>query len=328
MNTPVPVLSVVIPCFQAALVLPVQLRALADQVGAPPFEVIVVDNRSTDALVSVVDAHRPGLLTAGATSVRVVLARDETGASYARNVGASYAQSELLVFCDADDCVSQWWLADALSLFDQADAFSGSAIPVPDSLFGDDITELRRLAHATERATPTVRAQADLAIPILMGGDFGMRRDLYVELGGFDQSLPSAGEDNDLALRLRAAGYPVLDSHAMRIAYRTRDSGAESWAIARSAARVHVLLCVRYGVLDASAYVGEGRLLRSTLRLSGATARMLFTREERDLHGLLSRAAGILGFWEGVVLYRALRRIPPPRLAVGLDAARGNSPST
>lgn len=81
MSTSAPVLSVVIPCFQAALVLPVQLRALTDQVGAPPFEVIVVDNRSTDALVSVVDAHRPELLTAGATSVRVVLAPDEPGAS-------------------------------------------------------------------------------------------------------------------------------------------------------------------------------------------------------------------------------------------------------
>lgn len=317
-----PVLSVVIPCFQAALVLPLQLRALADQAEAPPFEIIIVDNRSSDGLEAVVDAHRSALLAAGATSVRLVPADDEAGASYARNVGASHATSKLLVFCDADDCVSQRWLADALVLFKQADAFSGSAIPVPESKFGEDVTALRQLFDHTDVIAPAVRVQSDLAIPILMGGDFGMRRALYIELGGFDQALPSAGEDNDLAVRLRAAGHPVLDSHSMRIAYRTRDTGSASWAVARRAARAHVLLCIRYRVFQDSAFVGQGRLRRSTLRLAGAAVKLLLPGGKRDLHGLLDRVAGVLGFWEGIVLYRVLRRAPAPRLAAGFEAAR------
>lgn len=40
---PVPVLSVIVPCHNGASTLGIQLEALASQVGAPPFEVIVVD---------------------------------------------------------------------------------------------------------------------------------------------------------------------------------------------------------------------------------------------------------------------------------------------
>lgn len=321
-----PVMSVIIPCFQAAQVLPLQLRALATQAEAPPFELLIVDNRSSDDLEGVVEAHRMALLAGGATSVSVVPALEENGASYARNVGASRAETELLVFCDADDCVSQWWLADALALFDLADAFSGSAIPVPAAEFGDDVAVLRSVFEPMGRSVPAVRAQQDLAIPILMGGDFGMRRSLFLELGGFDQSLPVAGEDNDLAFRLRAAGHPILDSHSMRIGYRTRDGGPASRAVARRAARTHILLCVRYQVFQRSAYVGQGRLAHLTLRVAGSAVKMLFLPQARDLDGLLERAVGTLGFWEGFVLYRVLRRAPGQRLGVGLQAPQGHSP--
>lgn len=318
MTSPSPMLSVIIPCHQAADTLPLQLRALSTLRDAPPFELLIVDNRSTDDLASVVDDHRNDLLSAGATSVRVLEAPDEAGASYARNVGASRASTDHLVFCDADDCVSERWLADAAELFTQADAFSGSAIPVPDAAFGKDPQALRDLI-APEFSTPArVVAQEQLAIPILMGGDFGMRRELYHRLGGFDQSLPSAGEDNDLAYRLRAAGHPVLDSPAMRIAYRTRDVGAARRRTARRAAEAHVLLCQRYGVYRSSAYVGRGRLLAATARLLAAAVKMLVSPTSRDAEGLSARAAGIQGFWLGALKYRVLHRDPRPRLRVGL----------
>lgn len=316
-----PAISVIIPCHQAAGTLPLQLRALASQLDAPPFELLIVDNRSTDGLAAVVEEHRSALLAAGATAVRLLDAHVESGASYARNVGASHASTDFLVFCDADDCVSARWLADALALFEQADAFSGSALPIPDPEFGTDISALRdRIAPAALPA-PEVRHQQELAIPILMGGDFGMRRSLYLQLGGFDQALPSAGEDNDLAIRLRAAGHPVLDSYAMRIAYRTRETGRARRLIARRAASTHVLLCQRYGVYRSSAFVGRGRLLIATVKLPAAALTMLLKPGPRDLDGFLARAAGVQGFWTGVLRYRVFRRVPRARLGVGLEVS-------
>ena len=86
--------SVVIPCFDGEATLGLQLEALATQQAAPPFEVIVVDNRSTDGTRSVVKKWQSTL-----PNLRLVVADDEAGAGYARNVGAGAAIGQYLMFC-------------------------------------------------------------------------------------------------------------------------------------------------------------------------------------------------------------------------------------
>ena len=314
----VPLLSVIIPCHNGAATLGLQLRALAQQASPPPFEVLIVDNRSADHPDRVVDSIREALLASGATEVRAVPASAEAGASYARNVGAAHAQADRLVFCDADDCVSEHWLRDAAQLFEQAPAFSGSALPLVDTEFGSDVPALQRWIDADRPEKPMLVAQQPLAIPILMGGDFGITKALYVELGGFDQSLPAAGEDNDLAVRIRQAGHGAWETHSLRIAYRKRPTSDDEHRRNRHAARTHVLLCVRYGALRRSAFVGGLRLPISTAKLLASAIRMALVPSRRDFPGLRGRAAGILGFWEGLLLFGVLRRTPAPRLGVGL----------
>lgn len=307
-------LTVIIPCHQAAEVLGLQLLALALQADPPPFEVVIVDNRSTDELKLVVADREPLLLRSGAVSVRVVRADLRPGAAYARNVGATFASNECLVFCDADDCVSAYWLRDAAHLFEQADVFSGSAIPVADTVFEGGVDAVRSVFDDAVPGKATLEEQPYRPIPILMGGNFGVRRSIYLELGGFDESLAAGGEDNDLALRIRQAGMPVLGSGAMRLGYRIRsvDSG-----LARAqlrAASAHVLLCVRAGLLKESQYIGHFRLIVLSARLPLAAFRSIaqgkFARDRTDL---AVRAAAVAGFWHGLIKYVVLRQVPQPR---------------
>lgn len=311
-------ISVIIPCHDAVSTLGLQLEALASQIDPPPFEVVIVDNRSTDFPEHVLAQHEEALRAGGALDVRIVLAPEEAGASYARNIGASTARAERLVFCDADDCVSARWLVDAAALFSLSPVFSGSAIPIEADRFALGVDGLRELFDISTEPVPRLVAQEELAIPILMGGNFGIRKDLFHELGGFDQSLPSAGEDNDLAVRVRDAVQPLQDTGSMRIAYRQRPPGSGARSAARHAARTHVLLCRRYGVLRYSAHVGRTRLMRSTLMLGAAAVRMLAVPARRDAGGLAVRAAGLLGLWEGLLVHGLLRKVPEPRLGVGL----------
>lgn len=108
-----PALSVVIPAFNKAAVLLQTLQALARQTLDPQaFEVIVVDDGSTDGT--------PQVVASLDWPYAFRLARqDRRGAGAARNLGASLASKSLLLFLDADIILDPGALAAHLDLFAQ-----------------------------------------------------------------------------------------------------------------------------------------------------------------------------------------------------------------
>jgi Glycosyltransferases involved in cell wall biogenesis len=87
-----PLVSVIVPCYNAAAHLGDALDALAAQ-DHPQIEVIVVDDGSTDGTAALA-RRRP--------QVRLVC-QANAGPSAARNAGIGIASGEFLTFCDADD---------------------------------------------------------------------------------------------------------------------------------------------------------------------------------------------------------------------------------
>src|SRR5512133_1561145 len=89
-------LSVVIPTHNKRPVLAETLGALkAQTLPADQFEVLVVDDGSTDGTAALLDAYRPPY------SFRW-LAQTNLGAAAARNAGAAVAAGDILLFLDAD----------------------------------------------------------------------------------------------------------------------------------------------------------------------------------------------------------------------------------
>jgi len=305
-----PEISVVIPCHNSSSVLGLQLDSLYNQRDAPAFEVIVVDNRSTDGLVDVVDRWHGRW-----PSVRLVSADAESGVSYARNVGADAARSTLLMFCDADDVTAATWVRQGLRNFEYADLWSGAAIPVVDSEFGMKVADLRLRIGDTDEWRPLVDDQ-DTAFPILMGGNFGVTKELFFELGGFDQSLPLAGEDNDFAVRARRAGQRIPVSPTARIAYRIRSNPAERRRQQYRAGVAHGLIATRFDLWKKSPFPGWWDVLGRSV---GALVRMCLPGGTRDWPGLSERFSVGLGLAHGAIKYRYLRRVPPQRVGVGLS---------
>jgi glycosyltransferase involved in cell wall biosynthesis len=95
-----PSLSVIIPARDAAETIGAQLTALASQVCSIPWEVIVVDNNSSDNTAELARSHASAF-----TRFKVVVADNGTGAAYARNAGVAATSTRWLAFCDADDIV-------------------------------------------------------------------------------------------------------------------------------------------------------------------------------------------------------------------------------
>lgn len=316
---PVPVLSVIVPCHNGASTLGIQLEALASQVGAPPFEVIVVDNASSDDLDGVIQqwcGRVPGL--------RVIRASAQQGVSYARNVGIGAARADNLLFCDADDCVSAYWVVHGWQHLRTCDLFSGSAISLPEEVFAGSVGSIREAFGDRPEFIPASETQDGTAHPVLMGGDFGMTRDVALRLRGFDQSLPVAGEDNDLAIRAQQAGLPVLVSPCSRIGYRARSDPRSAGRVAYRAAKVHAMLCARYGLWQESPHVQGRDWIIGPVRALGAAVKIALTPGVRDWLGIMGRLATSTGFAVGFLIYGILRRLPPQDLGAGIHEGRAH----
>jgi glycosyltransferase involved in cell wall biosynthesis len=116
---------VIVPARNAEATLPRTLAALAAQAGAPAFEVIVVDDGSSDSTARVAEE-------AGAKVLRQAAA----GPAEARNRGVAASSGAVLAFCDADCFPAPGWLAAGVSALDRADLVQGHVRPDPDAELG------------------------------------------------------------------------------------------------------------------------------------------------------------------------------------------------
>jgi GT2 family glycosyltransferase len=193
------------------------VRALAAALGAGD-ELVVVeagDSGASAALAAAADA-------AGGPSTRLV-AVPGGGKSRQLNAGVAVAAAPLLLFTD-DDCRVPGDWADALAV-----ALDDPAVGIA---FGP-IEGLTHVPGAAGAAGPPP-GEAPLATwTYAHGASFAARRDAVVDVGGFDERLgPGArahGEEHDLLLRLREAGWRAVIADAPPVAHAAwRDEAAES----------------------------------------------------------------------------------------------------
>lgn len=198
-----PALSVIVPVYRQWEMLPLLLADLAAQEGAPPFEVIIVDNEPGTP------RPRPGapdtparLATRPAT--RFALRHIDCAApgSYAaRNAGAAVARGGILVFTDADCRPAPSWLA-ALTAAGAAEPEALLAGPV-EVVGGEtpNACEIYDMIRGIPQARYVARgyaATANLAVPAAV----------FAALGGFDPRRFSGG-DAEFCRRAGAAGHPL-----------------------------------------------------------------------------------------------------------------------
>lgn len=198
--------SVIVPAYNAAETLPACLAALRGQVGlAGSFEVIVVDDGSTDQTAALVEqalVDWPALR---------LMKQENAGPAAARNAGVALALAPIIVFTDADCEPTPFFLACILAPF--ADS-TRKVIGVK----GSYLTRQRQLTarfaqlefedrfDLLERA-PSIDFVDSYAAAFL--------REEFLAVGGFDLSFPEANnEDVDLSFKLARRGTLVFARRA------------------------------------------------------------------------------------------------------------------
>jgi glycosyltransferase involved in cell wall biosynthesis len=224
-------LSVVIPAYNAEETFGDQLAALTRQVDPGNFEVVVVDNRSTDRTREVAQNFADRL------DLRVVDASQRAGEPYARNVGLEAARSDKVAFCDADDVVDAGWVGAMRRALADHRLVTGPL----------ELEELNPpWIRATRRNPQEFRPQSKYGfLPHGAGANLGVDRVAALEIGGFDETLPSL-PDTDFCWRMQLAGYELHFAPDAIVHYRLRHRTRDVIRQARQYAVADVALHRRY----------------------------------------------------------------------------------
>ena len=219
-------------------------------------EVIVVDNGG--------DANVPYRLSNG-FGVRLIRERENVGTA-ARNTGARSAVGAWLVMLDDDSepveaegggaGPEQHGLVDVVMDAPADVAAIGAEIFLPSSLHGDGPLAGRPRREAGGRPE------------VFVGCGALIRRDVFLEVGGYDAGFGYYAEEYDLCARLLLGGWRVTHDRRFRVAHHKVEHGRDMDRIVRMLVRNGGWVAARYtpesrreeavrGVMDRCAFIAE-----------------------------------------------------------------------
>ena len=185
-------LSVVIPAYNEEKYIGACLEELITTAGKDIFEIIVVDNASTDHTAQVAKKFK---------GVKVVR-ENQKGLTKARQAGLMAAKGDLIAYIDADTHVKNGWFARVKKEFEKNPRLV--CLSAPYNLY--DVSKWKRVlvwSWWNLLAYPTYRL---LMQYMVLGANFVAKRSVLLKIGGFDESVAFYGEDTNIARRLHKVG--------------------------------------------------------------------------------------------------------------------------
>ncbi len=204
---PDPTISVVICTYNRAETLRRAVESVMRQEtnGAFSFEIVVIDDGSTDNTRETVEA----LASESPAPVRHVFEGGGGCIPVTRNRGIAEARGEWVAFFDDDQLAEPGWLQGLLDTARRLDVLlvgGPRRLDVP----ADRLARLgpERRAMLGEEMYPTAPIEFDgKRLPTT--GNLMIHRRVFEAIGTFDVSMAFSGEDADLLRRARAAGFPI-----------------------------------------------------------------------------------------------------------------------
>ncbi len=285
-------LSVIIACYNGASTLAEQLDSLAAQQWDRSWEIIFVDNRSTDESLAIATAYAQRL-----QNLRIVDASEKQGKSFALNKGIREARGTAIAFADADDVVAPGWLAAIGEALQEHELVAVRC----------DVETLNTHEHKMYRNSLQAEGLQSIHYPPYLphagGGTIGIQRDLHFRIGGFDETLPYL-EDTDYVWKAQLAGakFHFVADAVVRVRYRMTLGGI--YRQKRNYAEYNVFLSKRYRsygppmVQPWKKYFQDWRnLIRTARKVKAASSRAMW----------VGQLGTLLGKTRGIIKYR----VPP-----------------
>lgn len=217
-------MSVVVPTRNRAAYLEVALRSLRSQALRAPYEVIVVDDASTDATPEV--ARRAG--------VELVSHDRPRGSNAARNTGIGVARGDLIALVDDDVAAPAGWLR---ALVDGAERYPVAAV------FGGPIRALfegpapRSCGREAPPITTLDLGSTDREVEAVWSANMAIRRSAWENAGPFPEAAATGGDEEEWLVALRRTGGRVVYLAEAGLEHRRVGDDARLRALTKSAYR-------------------------------------------------------------------------------------------
>ena len=207
-----PKISVVVATYNAARTLDDCLNSLLD-LRYPDYEVIVVDDGSTDDSESIIRRY----------PFRTITTRNQ-GVSAARNEGIRAAKGEIIAYIDSDARPDPDWLSYLASTYLESDVVG---VGGPNLVPGED----NWVAKCVYRAPggPTQVMLDDQSAEHIPGCNMSFRKWALEKIGGFDPIFTKAADDVDICWRLLERGYRIGFSPSAIVWHHRRPSIKAYW---------------------------------------------------------------------------------------------------
>lgn len=207
----VPAVSIVMPAYNVESFIDAAIASVRAQTFTN-FELLIIDDGSTDATAAVVDRH------ARADGRVRLLRQANAGISAARNVALRHARGAFIAILDADDAWAPTFLASQIAVLEQRPEID---IVTANAWF-------RGGPHDGQPALPTPDPRPDPDLTQLLEDETSVfimsvfRRRVIEAVGGFDEAFRS-NEDYDLWIRAALAGFRFARNDTPAGYYRRRD---------------------------------------------------------------------------------------------------------
>lgn len=232
-----PDVSIIIPVFNKLALTQACLESIAREGAAVSFEIVVVDNGSTDGTREWLAAED------AAGRLRAVPSLENLGFARGCNLGAAHARGRTLLFLNNDMEVTPGWLEPLVSTLDgdpDVGVVGARLLFADDTLQhagvalvlfkGDGKPHIGGLHMSYRKPAEHQGARNAQLMQVVTGACLLIRPEVFAAVGGFDERYWNGNEDVDLCLKVGELGWNVVYRGESVVYHYESQSGPERFA--------------------------------------------------------------------------------------------------
>lgn len=197
----------IIPCYNGEKFIAKCIESLLNQTRVPN-EILVIDDGSTDNSASIIEKY----------NVKLIKHETNKGLAEARNTGIKNASGDILIFVDVDAYADPKLIESLLEGYSNEKVAGVGGQGIESNI--QNVYDLWRKLHASQSSGDKIIKNGGT----LWGLSSSFKRNVLIEVGGFDPFYKTNAEDVDIGIRIKNKGYHLVYMPAAKVYHQRTDN--------------------------------------------------------------------------------------------------------